>query len=207
MKKAFIVGGDRFNETDVLASHGYEVVDTMEDAELVVFTGGEDINPAIYTQKKHSSVYFNEARDAFEIAEYLRAKKLGKKMLGICRGAQLLNCLVGGSLYQDVNNHQGTHAITTEEGDTFLTTSVHHQMMVVGEGAIVKAWAQARATRRLYMSPLGREIDDGAGIDPEIVVYPAHNMVLVQGHPEFGQGVPSLQTFRDYVFKQISSLE
>ena len=139
MNKAFIVLGNRFGEKQVLQAYGFSVAETMGEADFVVFTGGEDINPSLYGEAVHRSVYFNNRRDEAEIRAYEQAVVLKKPMLGICRGAQLLNVMVGGSLYQDVNHHSGGHSITNDEGENFLTTSVHHQMMRTTDDAIIKA--------------------------------------------------------------------
>lgn len=205
MNKAYIVLGNRFGESAIMARYGFTTVPTMEEADFVVFTGGEDINPRLYGEVAHSSVYYNNQRDAAEIKGYEQARELGLPMFGICRGAQLLNVLVGGSLYQDVNKHGSYHNIITDTGEVFETTSVHHQMMRPREGAIIKAWADCQATRRIRMDE-GYAADDGEGIDPEIVIYPDHRMLLVQGHPEFSTNVPELETFRQYVFKLLKSL-
>lgn len=207
MNKAFIVLGNRFGEKQVLQAYGFSVVETMEDADFVVFTGGEDINPALYGEAVHRSVYFNNRRDEAEIRAYEQAVTLKKPMLGICRGAQLLNVVVGGSLYQDVNHHSGGHAILNDEGESFYTTSVHHQMMRTTDEAIIKAWATGQSTRRRYMGNGDQEVEEqGDHDDPEIVLYPKHRMLLVQGHPEFSASDPIYEQFRQYVFKLLKSL-
>lgn len=205
MKKAYIILGSRFGEQHVLKAYGFEVVQDMKEADFVVFTGGADISPSLYGEEHHPSVYCSEERDAAEIAGYKQAVELNLPMLGICRGAQLLNVLVGGSLYQDVNRHHHDHDITTDEGEVFPTTSVHHQMMRPTKEAIIKAWAQNHATYRVYMKD-GQSVDDGAGSDPEIIIYPKQRLLLVQGHPEFGSTSPVFEQFRQYVFKLLKSL-
>lgn len=201
--KFFIVGGDRYEETRVLRAYGFTKVETMDECDFVVFTGGADINPAIYGEEAHRSVYFSEGRDRHEIEGYEAAKRLGKAFLGICRGAQLLNCLVGGKLYQDIN-HRGFHELVTDAGQRFMSNSVHHQMMRVTDGAIIKAWAENLSKdHHLYMAD-GKEANDKVvEKEPEIVIYPLHRMVLVQGHPEFSATDPELHTFRQYVFDLI----
>lgn len=206
MKKAYIVGGDRFGETGVLGQFNISVVENMRDADFVVFTGGEDINPELYGEAPHPYTHFSKRRDDFEIASYHQARKLEKPMLGICRGAQLLNVLAGGSLFQHVNNHSGHHLITTDTGETFFTTSVHHQMMRPTKDAEIKAWAEQRASIHEHVNEAGEVVDVPQDRDPEIVVYRDQKMVLVQGHPEFSQTDPKLQDFRNYVFNLVFSL-
>ena len=117
----------------------------LEEANLVIFTGGEDINPAIYSQKnRHSN--FNPLRDTAEIEVLRRALKLGKKILGVCRGHQLINAWLGGELVQDIGIelnevHDGNHAIEVLDESGVIpniyneVNSMHHQGVVkVGEG-------------------------------------------------------------------------
>lgn len=202
-KKYFIVGGSRYGEPRVLANYGYEQVYVMADADFVVFTGGADINPALYGEKSHHTVYFNQARDDHEVAEYIRATSLGKALLGICRGAQLLNVMAGGALYQDIS-HPSYHEIVTDSGERFMSNSVHHQMLRVAEGAIIKAWAENLSPNHFYMDGDLEAFNVYVEKEPEVVIYPHYRMVLVQGHPEFGHTEPGLETFRQFVFNLLN---
>lgn len=200
--KFYIVGGSRYGEPHVLTAYGFERVDEMADADFVVFTGGEDINPKIYDEEPHHSVWFNPHRDAEEIKAYHQALGMGKAFLGICRGAQFLNCMAGGTLYQDIQ-HPGFHELVTDEGDRFLSNSVHHQMMRVGEGAIIKAWAENLSPHHEFMAN-GQVVNiTDEEKEPEIVIYPDRRMVLVQGHPEFNATDPELHNFRQFVFNLV----
>lgn len=114
------------------AAFGYHfpLVD-IEEADLVIFSGGEDINPDIYGEKNVASMGINKYRDAVEIEVYKKAKALGKKMLGVCRGHQLLMALSGGKLVQDIfPGHPGDHEVEVlMEGVPLLrhVNSLHHQ--------------------------------------------------------------------------------
>lgn len=201
--KYFISGGSRFGEPTVLNKYGFEQAEDMASCDFVVFTGGADINPALYGEMAHHTTYYTNARDTREIADYRQAIDLGKAFLGICRGAQLLNVLAGGKLYQDIG-HPSVHEIVTDTGERFLSNSVHHQMMRPGPGAIIKAWAQNLSKGHFYMREDGLEGNDpDVEQEPEIVVYPERRMVLVQGHPEFSHSDPALHTFRQFVFNLV----
>ncbi|MCF0149647.1 MAG: gamma-glutamyl-gamma-aminobutyrate hydrolase family protein [Clostridium sp.] len=87
------------------------LIDNREDIRSLVsiydgflLTGGQDINPKIYNEEKAEYCgYINEERDTMEgilISEVLKADK---PILAICRGFQLLNSCLGGSLYQDIS--------------------------------------------------------------------------------------------------------
>ena len=201
-KTFFISGGNRFGESRVLLDAGFQPAASMEEADFVVFTGGADINPAIYGEDVHPYTHFMDQRDKREIADYEKAKGLGKAMLGICRGAQLLNCLAGGTLFQDIS-HPGYHEIVSDEGERFMSNSVHHQMLRVGKGAIIKAWAENLSPHHEFMSQ-GQVVNiTDVEKEPEIVIYPEHRMVLVQGHPEFDGRSEELSRFREFVFNLV----
>ena len=115
-----------------------------------LFTGGLDIEPKRYGEEKHEKCgEVCPARDRFEffVFPYLLATK--KPILGICRGCQLLNVALGGTLYQDIPDmisnelihRQGephckpSHNVQTIEGTplfelvggTISVNSLHHQ--------------------------------------------------------------------------------
>lgn len=75
----------------------YETLDGL------LLAGGVDINPATYGHQPHPKLgETNPSQDAVEV--YLTQKCLadGKPVLGICRGHQMLNVALGGTLYQDI---------------------------------------------------------------------------------------------------------
>jgi putative glutamine amidotransferase len=117
--------------------------DTLEDfnPSLIVFTGGEDINPRTYRYPSEGG--YNDERDAWELIVFkdilVGNLKCGK-VLGICRGMQLLNVGFGGSLVQDIfstygKSHPSIHGlkhynqpyITNPFAFLEKTNSMHHQ--------------------------------------------------------------------------------
>src|SRR5215204_6505515 len=81
-----------------------EVLDThYAHCDAVLFAGGEDVGPANYGAAPHPKLGpTNPGQDEVEIALARRAVADGKPVLGICRGIQLLNVALGGTLYQDI---------------------------------------------------------------------------------------------------------
>ena len=85
---------------------------THDDAELedilnrfdgFLFTGGHDVDPAIYRQEKTELCgELAPDRDAMEPKLLRLALQAGKPVFGICRGLQLMNAVLGGTLYQDI---------------------------------------------------------------------------------------------------------
>lgn len=68
-----------------------------------LFTGGPDVHPSLFGEETlRFCGVIDERRDRFEIALLQEAMRLDKPIFGICRGIQLINVALGGSLYQDI---------------------------------------------------------------------------------------------------------
>jgi putative glutamine amidotransferase len=71
----------------------------------VMLTGGADINPDLFGGKPHSAVYdIDEIRDTLEIHLVKKASEAGLPFLGICRGIQVINVALDGTLYTDIRD-------------------------------------------------------------------------------------------------------
>ena len=69
----------------------------------LLLTGGEDVEPSLYQQVRSPQCgKSNITRDKTELALIRAARDLGKPVLAICRGPQILNVALGGTLYQDI---------------------------------------------------------------------------------------------------------
>ncbi len=82
---------------DTLVGHNYDGV---------VVTGGHDIHPVLYASQPEVEPNYDEARDAFELEIIEQALTRHLPLLGICRGAQLLNARLGGSLFQELRSRR-----------------------------------------------------------------------------------------------------
>lgn len=212
------------NSSDTCAylfqKRGFELTQELDEADIVVFNGGSDIGTEIYGQKLVLSRIFNDsgdlltssdpsfmsARDKMEIIAYKRARSLGKFILGVCRGAQLINCLEGGSLWQHVNNHNNSHPIIDlRTNQIYRATSVHHQMLRVPENGEIIAVAcessfKIDANEQKRIKCYGTNLEDGD--DPEVVWFRDARALCVQGHPEYSPD----SLYADYCFELIKSL-
>ena len=80
---------------------------TMADGIFV--SGGADVEPSEYGEEKRSECQATiPERDAFELALIKEALEQDKPMICICRGMQILNVALGGTLYQDLQLNTGT---------------------------------------------------------------------------------------------------
>lgn len=70
----------------------------------LILTGGNDINLILFNEEPHTHLgEVSPSRDLFEIELARQMLAVDKPILGICRGLQLLNVAVGGTLYQDLH--------------------------------------------------------------------------------------------------------
>lgn len=152
---------------------------------LVVFTGGTDVDPTLYGEKRHYCTgHPDTARDEHEVKCFNRAKELNIPMVGICRGSQFLCVMAGGKLVQDVTNHGGYHKLKTHTGEIIECNSTHHQMQRPPIGANILAMAEPKRSKH-YINGDGKDIHDEMPGDVEVVYYPNINAVAVQYHPEW----------------------
>jgi putative glutamine amidotransferase len=131
----------------------------LERIDGVLLTGGGDVDPARFGEEPHPTVSDVSAeRDVLEIALARHALEERMPLLAICRGVQVLNVALGGSLHQDVANspgtpiahsqkaprHEPTHAVKIEAGSRLAdvvgahdldVNSMHHQAIKeLGQG-------------------------------------------------------------------------
>lgn len=74
--------------------------------DAVVVTGGHDVDPVLYGAEPEVKPNYDERRDALEKLVIRAALECRLPILGICRGAQLLNVCRGGTLVQDLRSHR-----------------------------------------------------------------------------------------------------
>ena len=148
-----------------------------------LFTGGGDVDPKYYMEDRHPLCgEANEERDAFELSLLTSVMLRDKPVLGICRGIQLLNVGLGGSLFQHVEGHSAGdgpdvwHDVYIRQGtllhdimgkDVIRTNSWHHQM-VKGLGKSVKVCADLADGRTEAIWMPGRKFFLGVQWHPEI---------------------------------------
>jgi len=191
--QVYVVGRFDGLVATMFRNRGWRGTRDIAMADLVVFTGGADINPAIYNEPVSGAKYIDEQRDAEEMAVYKAALNWNIPMLGICRGAQLLNCMNGGSLWQDVNNHTANHWIVDTRTDaTAFVTSTHHQQMRINPKTghmIAVAYNQAvKGRKSLCTRKAGAgvtQIPHAGDVDPEVVWYADTSCLCFQPHPEY----------------------
>jgi len=178
---------------ELFARAGCTRAERIEDAELIVFLGGEDVDPSLYGERPLNCTYFNTKRDAVEIDVFTKALSLGIPMFGICRGMQFLHVMDGGKLWQDVRNHTSTHNIIDNDGNIIRASSMHHQMCIENDTCFPLAYAEEKGHGHTYKAA-SKTLMSPDELDLEAAVYPNIKAIAVQGHPEVG-GYPEYSSW------------
>lgn len=166
----------------------FEITRSIAEADVVFFGGGGDINPRLYGQSRLFQVRnVDDERDEREMFAYKLA--FDKLKVGICRGAQLLNIMNGGRLYQHVEGgHLSSHQVRLHNGRICTTTSSHHQLMIPGDNAEVLATAYSETGSLSICKRRASAISiieyQKNWVDPEVIRYADTRSLCIQGHPE-----------------------
>lgn len=136
-----------------------------KDIAAVLFTGGEDVHPSLYGENREYGTWTNYQRDLIEKAVFEKCYEQGIHMIGICRGMQLLNVLMGGKMIQHVDGHLGHHNIRTKNHGLIPVNSIHHQVVVPSANMEVVATSEEDEL-------------------PEAIVNQEFGILGVQYHPE-----------------------
>jgi putative glutamine amidotransferase len=199
---------------DELRAHGGEpiLVDETSDRRAraeawaamdgLLLTGGADVGPERYGQAAAGAREVEAGRDGLEAEAFAAAQARGRPVLGICRGLQVINVLMGGSLVQHVDGHgspaygsgpANRHPLTVSPGSRLATildpaairgptlsvNTYHHQAV---RPADLAPGLVASAASESEIGPLveGLEAAPGAGF-----------LVAVQCHPERTESTPA----------------
>jgi len=191
-KKIFVCDDTRYdlpvNVYGKLCFDTKKFLSTPGRYKLVVLTGGEDVSPALYghiTSKFTGEVNLN--RDAKDLLVAYCAIRSNIPLLGICRGAQLINILAGGSMIQHCDKHTVWHNMQTEDGRVMEVSSTHHQMMVLPKDTSsykLLGWASPKRSTYYFISSRKRP-STGPELEPECVFFPKFSALALQYHPEY----------------------
>ncbi len=164
-----------------------------EDVDIVVLMGGNDINPEWYHRKRHPNTSIPNHPFDKQTARLIDfATERGLDLIGICRGAQFINAIMGGDMWQHVNNHGGGHEVLDlETEEVYYTNSIHHQMMIPHSTGHLIAVTLDRVTSRAERVDANGKIliADNSPKDPvveaEVIWYPKFSALCFQAHPEY----------------------
>ena len=162
----------------------------LDSVSGLVLTGGEDVDPARYGEKRHEKIRsINAARDATEIALIEGAKARGKPVLAICRGIQILNVALGGTLVQDIPSQLDTKIAHDEDSPR---NSRSHDISIEPGSLIAKAVGTEHCTVNSFHHQSVKCVADGMRVtarSPDGVIEGLEStddwwVIAVQWHPE-----------------------
>ncbi len=142
------------------------VARSIDVVDGLILSGGGDVDPAWHRRRSHPSVYgVDDERDLFELAVVRAARERRVPLLGICRGAQVVNVALGGDLLVDIPSEVGTSvihriaqpgevarheiridpssrlAVAIGEAEVVVNSSHHQAVRDLGEGLRAVAWS------------------------------------------------------------------
>jgi putative glutamine amidotransferase len=163
----------------------------LDSVSGLVLTGGEDVDPARYGEQRHEKVRsVNPARDATEAALVQEAKARQMPVLAICRGIQILNVALGGTLIQDIPSEVETSISHDDEGPRDSRT---HDISVEPGSLIARAIGTEHATVNSFHHQSVERVADGMRItarSPDGIIEGIEStdrnwwVMGVQWHPE-----------------------
>lgn len=180
-------------ETGGVERSAVRISDYVKEIDGLVLQGGADVSPLSYGEAPLRPEWSGDrVRDLYEMELFWECVVQGKPVLGICRGLQLINVALGGSLYQDIATErpyaishvdatlydQHRHTVHIEEnsrlaalygeGDKHFVNSIHHQ-----------------AIKRLGRDSVVEAVSDDDGIVEAIRMLGECYVTAFQWHPEF----------------------
>ena len=159
----------------------------LDGLDGLVITGGKDVDPARYGQAPHPKTDEpRHDRDEWEFALLAGALKRGLPVLGICRGAQVLNVALGGTLHQhlpDVVGHSRHQA-----GNAVFSTSRVHVAPGTRLATLIGEYSDEQCYHHQAIAELGKGLiasaRDSDGVIEAIELPGDTFVVAVQWHPE-----------------------
>lgn len=175
----------------------------VERLDALVLSGGGDVAPERYGEVRHPAVGgVDEDRDAWEVALIVQARQRSLPILAICRGMQILNVALGGTLIQHLPDHDDSHAHL--EPGTFDAAS--HRVEITAGTTMAKVLdTDVVHVNTLHHQAIDRSADElvVVGLEEhgivEAVEHPSEPILGVQWHPELIAHVPPHQRLFDWL--------
>ena len=146
-----------------------DIARRLDFADGVLLPGGGDLHPVHYGGARHESLYdMDLEQDAFDLAVARWSLRAGRPLLAICRGLQVVNVALGGTLVQDMpRHHRHVRSELTLKPDTAVhgvlgqdvaTISCYHHQAVdrLGTGLIATASAGDGVVEAIELAEPGR---------------------------------------------------
>ncbi|MCM3782369.1 gamma-glutamyl-gamma-aminobutyrate hydrolase family protein [Neobacillus mesonae] len=177
-----------------------DMIDTLaHQFDGFLFTGGHDINPELYDEKVEEvcGELCNE-RDIMESHLFNSVVELDKPVFGICRGLQLFNVLLGGTLYQDIPTQLDVkNSVNHKQNPPY--THLVHEVHIEEDNLLHNILQTDRLKVNSYHHQGIKKLSDKLtaaakaedGIVEAVVMRDKSFILAVQWHPEFSYTVDS----------------
>ena len=216
--KVFIQGPHDMDYIRLWREAGFIGTTKFEEADVICFTGGEDVDPQLYGETPMPGTHFNASRDKRDVEAWMLGED--KIKVGICRGGQFLNVMNGGAMWQDVNNHatgMGHMVFDLQQKKEVLCSSTHHQQMIPGTEncTVIGVAALATVKQAQHKFWTAKRADDSyptegklnMNYDYEILWYPDTQSLCFQPHPEFGMSTERFKPCAKYFIELLDRLK
>ena len=159
----------------------------------VILSGGGDIDPARFDRNRHPRTDgISPERDDLELRVFQAARARGLPILGICRGLQLINVAMGGTLIQDIPDERPSWSQHRQDHDGLARDDVSHPVTLEGGSRVATIYGETRIMTNSYHH---QAVDDlarglvvtGHADDGTIESFEAEGepfLLAVQWHPE-----------------------
>lgn len=167
---------EKLGATPILLPFIENVENYIGIIDALILIGGHDVNPILYNEKADSLLGETlDIRDEFDSKLFRLAFDKNIPILGVCRGHQLINVLMGGTLYQDlsykegisINHKEGEHTIKQISGflkniysENYVVNTIHHQAVknvakdfkvcAYSEDGVIEALEYTKDNRNVY---------------------------------------------------------
>jgi putative glutamine amidotransferase len=150
----------------------------------LLLSGGDDVQPTLYGQTPLTeSLHPDPERDRFEFSLTQAFLAQEKPIFGICRGCQVLNCVLGGTLYQDLPEQLGVN---------HLDSNLRHPITCTEDSVLTRLFSRRFRVNSTHHQAI-RDIAPGlkitalsidGGVEAFEGIYPSQLLWGVQFHPE-----------------------
>ena len=174
----------------VLPDPGDQLLDLLDG---VILSGGGDIDPIHFRRDRHPKTGgISPERDDLELRVFAAARERGLPILGICRGLQLINVAMGGTLIQDIPDERPSSSQHRQDHDGLARNDVSHPVTLVGGSRVAGIYGDTRIMTNSYHHQAIDDLADGLTVtghsdDGTIESFEVAGdpfLVAVQWHPE-----------------------
>lgn len=178
----------------VMLPHVVGEADLDEIAEHIdglFLAGGYDIDPTLFGEEPHPNLgVIIPSRDAFELALTKKILAMNKPILGVCRGAQILNIAVGGDMYQDITTQANADLLQHQQkapkfhGSHYVDITDGSLLNRLTGQTRIKVNSRHHQANRLVPTPFVVSGQASDGIIEAVESVQHHFVLGVQWHPE-----------------------